>query len=132
MERVEPGAALGFGNDAHLRRDLGTAVSHARVEAAWLRFEREDPTRSDVREASAPAEVWQPPYEPAVHRGRIGRRGDDTTREGTIWMREDGHVGIEVEDSETSSRSQDSCELGDRSLPARNMGKHGRTDHRVE
>jgi len=132
MERVEPGSALEFGNDAHLHGHLGAAVSQARVETSWLRFEGKEPAHPDVRDAGAPEEEWQPPHEPAVHRRRIGRRGDDATRESTIRMSEDRHICVEVEHPEASSGSKDSSQFGDGRLPVWNMGQHRRTHHDVE
>src|SRR5262245_55342617 len=96
MERVEPGAALEFGNDSHLHGNLGAAVSHARVETTWLRFDGKEPSHSDVPDARAPEQEWQPTHEPAVHRGRISSRGDDATGESSIWMSEDRHICVEV------------------------------------
>lgn len=56
MERVEPGAALEFGNGPGLGRNLRAAVSHVGVETSWLRIEGKEPAHSDVREAGAPKE----------------------------------------------------------------------------
>src|SRR4030095_8017316 len=113
MERVQPGAALEFGNRACLDGHLGAAVSHAGVETLQISLERKEAARPDVNDAGALEVQRQRAHEPAVDRRRIRGRSDDAAGDGTIGMREGCHVRIEVEYSEASSRAQDSHEFGD-------------------
>src|SRR5512134_745501 len=124
MERVQPSAALEFADDASLDGYLGAAVSHVGVETLQIRLKGKEATRPDADDAGALEEKGQLPYEPAVDRCRIRGRCDDATGESTIWMCEGCHIRIEVENPETSSRSQNSNQLRDGSFSPWYMGEH--------
>src|SRR5215470_13019224 len=104
MERVKPGAAFEFGDSSDLDGHLGTTFRHAAVEAAQLSLERKEATHTDVHDASTLEEQRQLSNEPAVDRRRIRGRRDNAPRKGTIGMAERGHIAVEVEDAETTSR----------------------------
>src|SRR4030095_4110694 len=61
MERVQPGAAFGFGNRPSFDGYLGTALGQAGVEAPQISFEGKEAARSDVYESGALEEKRQLP-----------------------------------------------------------------------
>ena len=95
-------------------------------------LEREEAARADVYEAGSLEEQRQLADEPAVDRCRIRSCSDDAPGEAAIGMRERGHIGVEVEDPETSSRAQDANQFGDGRLPLRHVGQHGHTHRGIE
>jgi hypothetical protein len=94
-------------------RSLGGTLGQTGIEALRIGLEWKESSRPNVHQTGLLEQRGHPPREPAVHGRGIGRRRDDPACERAVGMGEGRHVGVHVEDTQASARSEDSNELGD-------------------